>query len=51
MGSNKSKQQAKQMEQEGLLHINEYLNAKGPNRCFGNDECDGRRTCSSAGWC
>ena len=34
-----------------LLHINEKLNAEGPNRCRYNSECDGRRTCSSAGWC
>ena len=35
----------------GLLHINEKLNAEGPNRCKYNSECDGRRTCSSYGWC
>ena len=34
-----------------LLHINEALNAEGPNRCSADTECDGRRTCSIYGWC
>ena len=30
---------------------NEARNQRGPNRCTNNNECDGARTCSSAGWC
>ena len=32
-------------------HINENLNAKGPNRCSFDSECDGARTCSAYGNC
>ena len=35
----------------GTDHINEKLNAEGPNRCSRSSECDGARTCSYAGWC
>ncbi|MCE9672670.1 hypothetical protein LY474_33165 [Myxococcus stipitatus] len=29
----------------------EARNPRGPNRCYNSCECDGMRTCSSAGWC
>ncbi len=32
-------------------HLNEALNAYGPNQCRVDSQCDGFRTCSSAGWC
>ena len=32
-------------------HIDEAKNVGGPNRCLDMSECDGFRTCSSAGWC
>lgn len=29
----------------------EATNPRGPNQCSSHAECDGARTCSSAGWC
>ncbi|MGH8610984.1 MAG: hypothetical protein ACREYF_02775 [Gammaproteobacteria bacterium] len=29
----------------------EAKNKAGPNRCTTNQDCDGARTCSGAGWC
>lgn len=31
--------------------LDEGLNMIGPNKCLIDSECDGKRTCSSAGWC
>jgi hypothetical protein len=31
--------------------VNEAINAAGPNRCTSNNDCDGARTCSPAGFC
>lgn len=30
---------------------NEARNPGGANRCTNNQQCDGARTCSAAGWC
>ena len=41
------------MEPKGKPYckLDEDLNSLGPNRCSTDDECEGTRTCSAAGWC